>query len=85
MTWVRFSVSGTPPKPRLGHTINISGSSLIMFGGWAFDSGLRTEENSSKEVSYFKILNTNKFSWERSKFKRSPPSNRYGHTSTSIG
>lgn len=41
MQWVRFSVSGTPPKPRMGHTINISGSSLLMFGGWSNESGLR--------------------------------------------
>ena len=41
MNWIRFSVSGTPPKPRLGHTINISGKNLIMFGGWDYESGLR--------------------------------------------
>lgn len=41
MSWIRFSVSGTPPKPRFGHSLNISGSNLIMFGGWAWDSGNR--------------------------------------------
>lgn len=56
-----------------------------MFGGWAFDSGLREKKKESQEVSYFKILNTNKFCWETCKFKRKAPFNRYGHTTTSIG
>ena len=85
MTWIRFSVSGTPPKPRLGHTINISGSSLLMFGGWSYESGLWKKNNKEDEVSYFKILNTIKFCWEMCKFKRKAPENWYGHTTTSIG
>lgn len=85
MVWIRLSVSGTPPTPRLGHSINISGSSLLMFGGWAHDSGLRKKsKKEGDEVSYFKILNTKKFCWEISKFKRKAPENRYGHTATSI-
>lgn len=43
MLWVRFSVSGTPPSPRMGHTLNISGSNLILFGGWSDKSGLRED------------------------------------------
>ena len=41
MSWERFNVSGTPPNPRLGHSINISGGNLLLFGGWSNDSGLR--------------------------------------------
>jgi len=63
MIWIRFSVSGTPPKPRLGHSINISGKSLIMFGGWSYESGLREKREKNDEVSYFKILNTEVFCW----------------------
>lgn len=85
MLWIRFSVSGTPPKPRFGHTINISGNSLVMFGGWAWDSGNRNEEKDLDQVSYFKILNTNKFCWEDCKFKKKAPGNRYGHSTTTIG
>lgn len=45
MSWIRFSVSGTPPSPRLGHTINISGRSLLLFGGWSNNSGLKKKSN----------------------------------------
>ena len=54
MSWIRLSVSGAPPTPRLGHSINVSGSSLILFGGWAYDSGLRKKDKVEDEVSYFK-------------------------------
>ena len=39
--WSRLRVSGTPPLPRYGHTCNISGPDIIIFGGWTFKSGSR--------------------------------------------
>jgi len=32
--WSRLRISGCPPEARYGHTLNISGSDIIMFGGW---------------------------------------------------
>lgn len=39
--WSRLRVSGTPPLPRYGHTSNITGSDIVVFGGWATNSGAR--------------------------------------------
>ena len=39
--WARVRVSGAPPLPRFGHTSNISGIDLVVFGGWSIKSGLR--------------------------------------------
>ena len=39
--WSRLRVSGTPPLPRYGHTANISGIDIVVFGGWSQISGLR--------------------------------------------
>lgn len=39
--WSRLRVSGTPPLPRYGHTSNISGSDIVVFGGWSVNSGAR--------------------------------------------
>lgn len=87
MEWVRLAVSGTPPLPRFGHTLNISGSSLVIFGGWSKESNLRVEDvsNDDNSVSYFKVLNVDNLVWESSSFRRKTPANRYGHTTTSIG
>jgi hypothetical protein len=39
--WSRLRVSGTPPEHRFGHTMDISGSDIILFGGWSKTSGAR--------------------------------------------
>lgn len=39
--WARVRVSGAPPLPRFGHSANISGIDLVVFGGWSIKSGLR--------------------------------------------
>lgn len=87
MEWVRLAVSGTPPNPRFGHTLNISGTSLVIFGGWSRESNSRVDEVESEDnmINYFKILNVDNLVWEICGFKRKPPANRYGHTTTSIG
>lgn len=38
-----------------------------------------------QDIDYFVVLNTEKMSWDKGKFEGTPPLNRYGHTSTSIG
>ena len=86
MLWVRLTVSGSPPKPRFGHTLNISGSNIIMFGGWSIDSN-KKEENYKQYVSveYFKSLNVDKLVWEETMNRKNIPNNRYGHTATTVG
>ena len=37
--WSRLRISGLPPIARHGHTLNNSGSDIIMFGGWTKNSG----------------------------------------------
>lgn len=37
--WIRVRVSGAPPLPRYGHSACISGSDIIVFGGWTYESG----------------------------------------------
>jgi len=39
--WSRLRVSGTPPTPRYGHTANVSGADIVVFGGWSMNSGAR--------------------------------------------
>jgi len=89
MLWVRLAVSGSPPLPRFGHTLNISGSNIVMFGGWSNESNNRENEENGKEndeeLGYLKILNVDNFLWENSKFRRRAPQCRYGHTATSVG
>jgi len=54
--WSRLRVSGTPPVPRYGHTSNISGSDIVVFGGWTFKSGSRTYLNKKKINQFFFVL-----------------------------
>jgi host cell factor len=39
--WSRLRVSGSPPEHRADHTLDISGSDIILFGGWTKTSGAR--------------------------------------------
>ena len=39
--WSRLRVSGSPPEHRFDHTMDISGSDIILFGGWSKTSGAR--------------------------------------------
>lgn len=32
--WSRLRISGLLSEARYGHTLNISGSDILMFGGW---------------------------------------------------
>jgi hypothetical protein len=34
LVWSRLRISGIPPDARYGHSFNISGSDIILFGGW---------------------------------------------------
>ena len=43
--WSRLRVSGSPPLPRYGHSCNISGPDILVFGGWTAKSGNREKYN----------------------------------------
>ena len=47
--WSRLRISGEPPEARYGHTLNISGSDIIMFGGWTVKSNDRVTHEIKKE------------------------------------
>ena len=87
--WSRLRISGNPPDGRYGHTMNISGSEILMFGGWASNQGSKETEqqsmNGKDECDYFMIWNTEMMAWKKGKYVGNPPTPRYGHTSTAIG
>lgn len=85
--WSRLRVSGTPPLPRYGHSCNISGPDIVVFGGWNEKSGNREKLDNpdTSKTEYFMVLNTDSMTWEHGKYVGTPPLNRYGHTTTSIG
>lgn len=86
--WSRLRVSGAPPEHRFGHTLDVSGSDILMFGGWTKTSGARYKHEAdptSDECDYFMIWSTDSMSWRRGKYMGSPPNPRFGHTSTAIG
>jgi len=85
--WSRLRVSGTPPTPRYGHSCNISGPDILIFGGWSNQSGKRDKEDTTTATTleYLMVLNTDTMTWERGKYVGTPPLSRYGHTTTSIG
>lgn len=86
MIWIRIGISGRPPIPRFGHSLSISGSNLILFGGWTNTSGIREKKDSIKtNEPYVMALNTKTFSWENVVYFGELPPNRYGHSSTTIG
>mmetsp|Transcript_7639 Transcript_7639/g.8634 ORF Transcript_7639/g.8634 Transcript_7639/m.8634 type:complete len:142 (-) Transcript_7639:31-456(-) len=66
--------------------MDISGSDIIMFGGWTKTSGHK-EKHEPKDGScdYFMIWSTNTMSWKKGKYIGVPPTTRFGHTSTAIG
>jgi host cell factor len=78
-TWSRLRISGEPPEGRYGHTINISGSEILLFGGWTLNSGsrassLHTETSGKDHCNYFMIWNTETMSWKQGKYIGNPPS-----------
>ena len=86
MIWIRIGISGRPPILRFGHSLSISGSNLILFGGWTNTSGIREKKDSIKtNEPYVMALNTKTFSWENVVYFGELPPNRYGHSSTTIG
>ena len=86
MIWIRIGISGKPPIPRFGHSLCISGSNLILFGGWTNVSGIRDKKETPKSNdSYLMTLNTKNFSWEEMSYFGELPPNRYGHSCTTIG
>ena len=85
-TWSRLRISGSPPDARYGHTLNISGQDIIMFGGWTPSSGNRGKnEGTGEHCDYFMVWSTETMTWKKGKSMGTPPSSRYGHSSTAIG
>jgi hypothetical protein len=39
LVWSRLRIAGTPPEARHGHSLNVSVSDILMFGGWTRASG----------------------------------------------
>ena len=84
--WSRLRVSGSPPEHRFGHSMDISGSDIIMFGGWSKTSGAREKhEPRDGYCDYFMVWSTDTMSWKPGKYVGVPPTTRFGHTSTAIG
>jgi len=50
MEWSRLKVDGKPIEPRFGHSMNLSGSDILIFGGWSFESGNRTLKDQTKKI-----------------------------------
>ncbi len=86
LVWSRLRISGAPPDARYGHTMNISGSDILLFGGWTEkSSNKKTHLIKSESTEYFQIWSTESMSWKHGQYVGSPPSARYGHTATAIG
>ena len=103
--WAQLRTNGQPPTPRFGHTLSFVNDQLIIFGGWSCNSGRRFNAISSnsenayvEETDYFYSLNTEKLTWQKSKFHGDLPTSknklinfifikfldRYGHSATVI-
>jgi hypothetical protein len=66
--------------------MDVSGSDIIMFGGWTKTSGARFKhEGTEEQCDYFQIWSTDTMSWKKGKYLGQPPTTRFGHTSTAIG
>ena len=84
--WSRLRVSGAPPEHRFDHTMDISGSDIILFGGWSKTSGNREMHEPKDGIcDYFMIWSTDTMSWKLGEYIGVPPTTRFGHTSTAIG
>lgn len=66
--------------------MDVSGSDIVMFGGWTKTSGARFKhEPTEEQCDYFMIWSTDTMSWKKGKYLGTPPTSRFGHTSTAIG
>lgn len=66
--------------------MDVSGSDIVMFGGWTKTSGARFKHDpTAEQCDYFMIWSTDTMSWKRGKYLGLPPTARFGHTSTAIG
>jgi host cell factor len=78
--WSRLRVSGVPPRHCYGHSMDISGSDILVFGGYGVFQKVQGDV-----TDYFVILDTDTMTWNRVPVNGAPPQQRYGHTSTPIG
>ena len=73
-------MSGIPPRHCYGHTMDISGSDILVFGGYGV-----FQKTQGDVTDFFVVLDTDTMTWNRKKCSGNPPQQRYGHTSTPIG
>eukprot|EP00242_Pyramimonas_sp_CCMP2087_P008899 CAMPEP_0198198874 /NCGR_PEP_ID=MMETSP1445-20131203/2239_1 /TAXON_ID=36898 /ORGANISM="Pyramimonas sp., Strain CCMP2087" /LENGTH=1186 /DNA_ID=CAMNT_0043868539 /DNA_START=206 /DNA_END=3766 /DNA_ORIENTATION=+ len=75
MTIATFPVRGTPPYKRVGHSVNVVGDNLYLFGGEPLTSG-------SPSANDLFVLDLKTHVWSTPRTTRSVPSARSGHCTT---
>ena len=78
--WSRLRIFGIPPRHCYGHTMSISGSDILVFGGCG-----SFKKSQGDIADYFIILDTDTMTWNRKTCSGDAPQPRYWHTSTPIG
>eukprot|EP00362_Geleiidae_sp_MMETSP1317_P001949 CAMPEP_0201281554 /NCGR_PEP_ID=MMETSP1317-20130820/3266_1 /ASSEMBLY_ACC=CAM_ASM_000770 /TAXON_ID=187299 /ORGANISM="Undescribed Undescribed, Strain Undescribed" /LENGTH=131 /DNA_ID=CAMNT_0047591677 /DNA_START=98 /DNA_END=490 /DNA_ORIENTATION=- len=64
LVWGRILTGGLPPLPRMGHTLIMSGSLLIMLGGWTLESNsTKKSQSGSGDCEYFRVVNSVSMEW----------------------
>ncbi|RKP06506.1 hypothetical protein THASP1DRAFT_31678 [Thamnocephalis sphaerospora] len=74
--WMKVTVKGTPPTPRLLHSTVVSGQRIILFGGCNADF--------TEFYNDVAVLDTDTMTWFTPKLKNAP-SGRCWHTATLLG
>mmetsp|Transcript_5502 Transcript_5502/g.3155 ORF Transcript_5502/g.3155 Transcript_5502/m.3155 type:complete len:209 (+) Transcript_5502:333-959(+) len=86
LVWGRILTGGLPPLPRMGHTLIMSGSLLIMLGGWTLESNsTKKSQSGSGDCEYFRVVNSVSMEWDYGAYMGASPLARFGHTATPIG
>jgi hypothetical protein len=78
--WTRAATVGPRPAPRYGHTLNILGSRLLVFGGQV--DGFYFNDLVTFDLNTLSSPNAR---WELVQAVTDPPSARTGHVCLSLG
>ena len=78
--WTRAATVGPRPAPRYGHTLNILGSRLLVFGGQV--DGYYFNDLVTFDLNTLSSTNAR---WELVQAVTDPPSARTGHICLSLG
>mmetsp|Transcript_18800 Transcript_18800/g.21242 ORF Transcript_18800/g.21242 Transcript_18800/m.21242 type:complete len:407 (-) Transcript_18800:331-1551(-) len=79
--WAFPQIDGLAPKARGGHSANLVGSSIIIFGGHYFSGG----KEGYVYLNDTHVLDVNNNKWIKPRTQGTPPLARYGHTATLAG